>query len=333
VSQVRKGALDLGTLPNPQSFSLEKPESNLPDSDDSEFENYPPVKHEHESFKAGTGFDDSLFTGLELLAKYKTLSILNLANRLVIEIPWIRQLTGIKSLSLVYTRVSDLRPLSGLYGLESPDLRGAKAVQDLRPLASLVKIKYLDLHDTAVQRVKPLAGLANLENLILSRTLVENIAPLQSCAKLKSLNLTSSLVYNIAPLIQLKSLVSLYAADCRELSDISAVSQMTLMEELLISGDMIPDLSPLASLTNLRALTFWNENTLIDFSPLANLKRLETLEVGEMGMTAKDLSYLSRLPKLKILSSGVRISNSDLIKKMETPTEAPLLGLPITQWF
>lgn len=64
-------------------------------------------------------------------------------------------------------------------------------------------------------------------------------------------------------------------------------------------GNRISDLSPLANLTNLRALIV-SMNKVEDLSPLAQLKELECLEIYQNPI--KDLSVIAELPKLKYLN-------------------------------
>jgi len=310
----------------------DKGKYTLPDSDDSDFERPPAPEKEDESFAARPSgeFDHSQFMGLELLAKNKSLVHINLANVPLTEISWVRNLTGLKNLNLVRTKVSDLRPLSLLVNLEDLSLQGLREVQDLRPIANLVKITTLNLMETGVRSLKPLARMSRLERLDISYTEVSRIAVLAGCPRLQNLVIQRSAVTNLFPLADLTRLNSVHLLECLCLTNLAPLANLKLIEELKISGEMVYDLSPIANLTNLRYFTFLSDTSEIDLTPLGKLKRLETFELGSKGMHLANLNALSGLPKLKFLSNGSPISKADLIKRMSSTqnAEARFPGYP-----
>ena len=85
----------------------------------------------------------------------------------------------------------------------------------------------------------------------------------------------------------------------RNISDITGLEFAVNLEELNISGNPISGFSPLAGCTNLIRLFAWDTPNISDISPLANLTKLEQLEVT--GSDVHDISSLVRLTNLRVL--------------------------------
>jgi hypothetical protein len=85
------------------------------------------------------------------------------------------ELTSLRSLQLMNTRVNDVSPLSGLTALQRLDLRGTQVI-DISPLSGLTALQSLDLADTQVSDVSSLRGLTSLQWLDLSGTRVNDLS-------------------------------------------------------------------------------------------------------------------------------------------------------------
>ncbi len=78
-------------------------------------------------------------------------------------------LTGITSLSLTGTQVSDLGPIAGLTGMTRLWLDRTR-VSDLRPIAGMTGMTTLWLDGTRVSDLGPIEGMTGLTRLYLDRT-------------------------------------------------------------------------------------------------------------------------------------------------------------------
>lgn len=81
--------------------------------------------------------------------------------------------------------------------------------------------------------------------------------------------------------------------------DISALSHLTNLTDLLLSFNEISDISALSNLSNLEYLDL-SYNNISDINALSNLTNLETLVIAENSIS--DISALSNLTNLKYLS-------------------------------
>lgn len=102
-------------------------------------------------------------------------------------------LPEIRHLVLSYSNVEDIKPLAGLKKLEYLDLDNTP-VTDLTPLASLSNLRHLSINNSNCSDLTPLAGLRRLEYLDLAWTKVDNLEPLSNMLYLENLRLTNTFV-------------------------------------------------------------------------------------------------------------------------------------------
>jgi len=122
----------------------------------------------------------------------------------------LRQLLGerVRRLRNPVLSLEDLRPLASLTRLDYLDLDNS-AVSDLAPLEGLTNLQWLDLRGLPVSDIAPLASLTNLESLSLDSTQVRDITPLAELRNLESLNLRATPVQDLTPLVRLSKLKKL----------------------------------------------------------------------------------------------------------------------------
>lgn len=162
------------------------------------------------------------------------------------------------------------------------------------------------LSEDALQYVKCLSYLKNLSELsFLSMLGYIKLDFVQSLPKLKSLELVSYVGTTVfwTPL---------------DIDDISYLTCLKHLENLVFGGQKLYDISPLAQLISLKSLHFTAEN-ISDFSCLENLNNLVRLSVGR----AKSIPYLNleKMHHLETLEiefcsdfSWGRVVLSDLVK-------------------
>ena len=206
----------------------------------------------------------------------------------------LHSLAGLENLTKLQTlnlRTEGLESLAGLENLtELRELRlyGSNAVySDADALAGLTKLQSLDLPSRDYDLETPLnidgfAGLTQLTELDLNGQ-VESLEPLRGLTKLKTLRYYGNSSYD-GPSVSLAPLADL-----------------TALTELYINGNITNnDLSPLASLTELRSLTLYigsYDNPVRDLSPLGGLTNLTSLSVNNTidGIDTSPVSFVSDL--------------------------------------
>lgn len=188
--------------------------------------------------------------------------------------PEIGKLTGLQSLDLRNTQITDLAPLAGLTGLRRLNLFNTR-ITDLASLAGLTGLQVLDLRFSFISDVAPLAGLTGLQRLGLDYSQITDLTPLAGLTGLLSLNLGFTRITDLTPLAGLTGLQSL-ALDKTQITDLAPLAGLTGLQRLFLDGTRITDLAPLASLNGLGDLTVGNTGV-ADLRPVAELEKLGTI--------------------------------------------------------
>ncbi len=134
---------------------------------------------------------------------------LSIENNLEIKnINPVKELAGLKYLSLVSTTVSDLSPLAKMTRLEKLTCKQGP-VSDLTPVSELANLHYLNIEGTSVSDLRTISMLINLEVLICSGTQVKSLKPLINMTGLKQIEINNTPVKSLKPLLGLPDLEDL----------------------------------------------------------------------------------------------------------------------------
>ena len=176
-------------------------------------------------------------------------------------------------------------------------------VSQIKVLEGIKQFYYVNGVVTNIQTLNDLRHFTGLEELRMEylNNLIEvsDISVVGSLSNLVVLNLgfmqrEITGISAISNLTNLKSL-SLYQAD---IGDISMFGNLTGLETLNLTACNISDIGPLSNLTNLKELELY-ANNISDLSPLRNLTNLTLLDIW--GNNISDISALSGLTNLKEL--------------------------------
>lgn len=142
--------------------------------------------------------NDDLYN-IAALSKLTGLRSLFLDSTMVTDLTPLIKLINLHVLYAPHTQVVDLTPLACLINLQSIYISHTPTV-DISPLASLVNLKVLNVANTKICSLSSLVNLVNLEILDASHTQISDLAPLASLAHLKQIHVTHTLVADISPL-------------------------------------------------------------------------------------------------------------------------------------
>lgn len=124
-------------------------------------------------------------------------------------------------------------------------------------------------------------------------------AEIGTLRQVSTLSLSNAGISSVAPISGLNQLKALDLSYCRNLSDLSPLSEITQLDDLDLSKTGVTNIEPLQPLKNLRSLDLQGCK-LSDLSPLAELPRLETLNLANSQVS--DLTALAGLTSLKSLN-------------------------------
>ncbi len=203
--------------------------------------------------------------------------------------------------STFYYDVSDVKDVGCGNGKDSKH-----SIFDLEGIQTFTELLELRLWAHPVSDISALTKLEKLQRLYLNRSPVTDVSVLNSLTELSVLSIDNHPNFNLSSLSLLTQLRGLEIGGS-EIKDLSFLSTLTQLSSLTITAPLAAgiDLSPLASLVNLRNIEFdfprsENVNELYsDLSPLTNLFNLKTLDLGNLEVD--NLSVLAPLTQLKKL--------------------------------
>jgi len=180
-------------------------------------------------------------------------------------------LAQVTKLDLSESEIAELKPLAGLTGLVFLNLSG-NWISDLTPLAGLKKLQGVRLDDNRFSDLKPLSALTELTTLSLRSDKISDLTPLAGLTKMKVLGLTDNRISDATPLAAMTGLVDL-RLNGNQISDLKPLSGMTEMKLLQLDGNRITDLTPLATLIQTRFIEL-QDNPQLTVAEIEKLQKL-----------------------------------------------------------
>ena len=241
----------------------------------------------------------------------------------------IGRLTELTSLKLANNEITELEFLTPLEKLVSLDLSNNQ-ITDITPLAQLKKLRTLHLDNNDIRDFSPLYDLSELTMLTIG-----GIEVSQSQIKELKTRLPGCLIYSDeanTDIVEVhlggktfkSDVTKLDLSDC-SITDLSALSVCTSLEELRLSGNYIRDISPLLDIPKLRVLDLSN-NMISDIRPLMSITTLEHLNLA--GNKISSITALSQLKQLKeLVLNGNDIDGTQNLAKLSA---LKILGLKKT---
>jgi len=177
--------------------------------------------------------------------------------------------------------------------------------------------------DWSIPRISDLSDLKYFPNLTslnlnwgLSKSGGVDLSPVAGLTKLESLAFACTSIKGIEPLAGLTNLKDLQAWGTRTITDISPLANLTQLERVWISNNLISDLSPLSGLEKLSYLAV-DDNIVSDVSPIAGLTNLKHLQISDNPI--KDYTPLSNIfqnleeKDFELLDHSVPITFTDAV--------------------
>lgn len=201
------------------------------------------------------------------------------------------------------TPLASAAPFALLTNVTRLEIKNVKNL-DIAPLATLRKLETVSFSYSQVLDLAPLAALPALKEAEFYGAEVVSFAPLAACPQLKRVYFYAAKTTpeGYASLGTLKQ-VKQFHGGLTKMTSIAWLRQVPQAEEVQIFAEKIADLSPLASLPNLKYLRLWNmkggnlSTPVGDLALLAPCTKLERLELPGSAYTNTDA--LAGLPALK----------------------------------
>jgi len=265
------------------------------------------------------------------ISRLTNLERLSIANSKIIDIEPLKSLLNLKYLDMRNTKIKDLQPLANLVNLRELNIENSP-VTDLSPLCGLSNILTINAEKSKIDSeavfglkiAQPQVTVIYQTDALRTwwNTLDNNwrdvfkgyvnidanpkAEQLQQVADITEITVDSKIaISNLEPVSKLPFLKKLTIKD-NQLTDLSPLAEMRLLEELNVSGNAIDNILPLASVTTLKSLSI--ENTLVtDISIMENMQNLVSLNIaGTSIKNIKALAKCSMLEDLNIATTPVK---------------------------
>lgn len=285
---------------------------------------------------------------LELAGRFRSLSALARMTQLEsLVVPSAAELKTVCEITQRCTRLkrfcwpsehtSQLPEFSGLSGLRSIRLRSTR-ISDLRRLAALTQLVHLDVAEcSALKEVSALANLTDLCSLQLCRCSdLRDLAPMRELHRLRSLSVPPKITDPQLRDITASSpgIRSLTCWECSEISNVSALARLSELTELhVVRCHWVQNLAFLSRLPNLKSLTIDLQHA-TDCSHLALLSQLVELKLrGPVKPRAVcPLSILGGMPNLTSLElSRWRIQDTTPLESLENLVQLDVCACEVGQ--
>jgi hypothetical protein len=204
----------------------------------------------------------------------------------------LKNLTGLKELSLYRQPLETLDGIQYLESLEALDVGECDALTDVSAAFTLQGLRKLDLHDTSVVSIEGVQNLTELEELAIYSTQVDSIEGVQALTRLRFIDLQWTRVTDLSPLGALPDDCKIkFTVDGVKVQDFLALPDSILakMQSLCIAGDWLYNDDG----------QWWEEDWSSNGTRgwlVHNGSKLTPIGKG----TLTDLSFLHRLPNLKL---------------------------------
>jgi hypothetical protein len=168
-----------------------------------------------------------------------SLEELKMVNSEVEDISFLKNLKGLKILSLGKNKIKNISALESLKNLEDVELFNNQ-ISDLSPLKNATKLFFLSLGGNHLEDISPLKNLVKLNFLSLQSNRhitgkfgVVDISPLENMVSMRELNLRENKIEDISAIVNLRNLVRLNVSR-NEFNDCSPLAALKETNKSLV---------------------------------------------------------------------------------------------------
>ncbi|EJQ90693.1 hypothetical protein IGW_04225, partial [Bacillus cereus ISP3191] len=242
----------------------------------------------------------------EDLLQIKSLKIVDGKNQGITDISGLEYMTNIEELVLDNIELKNVDFISNLRSLKAVKLT-SNQLENIEPLSKLDKLEKIDISDNNVKDIRPLFTLNAMKNLNVSNNKL-NDASLQEIQQLKNLEVLK-LNHN-------------------EISNVEAISEISMLNELELVGNKVVDITPLSKLKNLQWLDL-SDNKIQDISIFASMLDLISLKLpGNEIRDIRPIIQLSQWSTIDIRRQKITLDDVQMNQAVKIPVH-DVEGVPL----
>lgn len=264
-------------------------------------------------------------TDVTPLAGLKNLTQLFLGLNQITDISVLKDLTNLEAFTInMNVGITDISIVSGFKKLQQLSIYGLQSITDLTPLAGLTEMKELYLGNVPINDLTPLKGMTKMEYLVAEYSNISDLTPLADMTEMNGLYLAGNPISKIDTLAKMTKLEYL-SLDDTQVGNIDVLKNMTKMKELSVINwneeefQRITDISALSGMTELEELWLGGQQIKnINLDMLKNAVHLKNLDLGgiddECGVS--DIGALEGKDLQSLNLNGHRVSDISVLKDM-----------------
>ncbi|WP_000827920.1 leucine-rich repeat domain-containing protein, partial [Bacillus wiedmannii] len=240
------------------------------------------------------------------LLQIKSLKIVDGKNQGITDISGLEYMTNIEELVLDNVELKNVDFISNLRNLKAVKLT-SNQIENLEPISKLDKLERVDISDNNVKDIRPLFTLHAVKNLNVSNNKL-NDASLQEIQQLKNLDVLK-LNHN-------------------EISNVEAISEISMLNELELIGNKVVDITPLSKLKNLQWLDL-SDNKIQDISIFASMLDLISLKLpGNEIRDIRPIIQLSQWSTMDVRRQKITLDDAQVNQAVKIPVH-DVEGVPL----
>ncbi|KAL0221939.1 hypothetical protein RCL1_001793 [Eukaryota sp. TZLM3-RCL] len=237
-------------------------------------------------------------------------------------------LINLQHLDFTKASVPDVIPFASLLSLKYLDLHASWEINDISLLKDLVELEYLNIKDCSVSDISVLSQFSKLRDLTIYRTQVRDLSPISGLIGLSVLDAFASKVDDVSPLLGLIYLRSLDLGHTL-VTDFRGLAALTRLEKLELRGTAVEDISFVSNLRKLSQLGLASTK-IVNLSPLSNIVSLKHLDLSDTQVV--DVSPLANLINLEFLAlTNVPISDISSLASLKALVRLDLTGTSVDE--
>lgn len=269
---------------------------------------------------------------LDFLKTLKKLKVLNIGNTDVKYLDALIYLENLETINLTSNPVADLTPLKNCLNLKDIVLWGCMSIKNIDVVAKFTQLELLDIESCPIPDLNCIKNLKNLETLLMDNcNTIKDFSFLENLTTLKYFTADGNTIIGEKNLNFFKNLVNLEYLSLRgrSLVKIEFIKNSNKIKELVLSDNMVSDLTPLENMTEMIKIALGKNRELKELGPLKNMHKLEKLDISAFSGTIKgksgtmdvsvisamnitDLSVLQNFPNLKELNATANYRLKDI---------------------
>ncbi len=211
--------------------------------------------------------------------------------------------------------------------IDSINLSNNQFLSNIRPLAALKNLQYLNISNTKIEDLSPVRYAKSIKTIIADNTPIEEISVLQYLDEIRYLSFRNANLERIEPIKNLSRLESLDLSETG-IIDFHPLSDLSNLKYLNLGGT---DFNKIELLKNVQSLQYLNvsRSKITDLNSISELRFLETLDASGTGL--ESLNGLEKHPTLRLLNISDTFVDSlepvEDVKRLEK-IEADLSDIP-----